>query len=508
MRFERLQKPLDVAIWLLIVGGAATACIVAIASLRWEFEHDTPIIHYVGLLAVEFGRIPYRDIFDTSMPGPVAFHALLIWLFGPSENVLPAANLVLLLLVLVAGWLYLACIDRIAATAFVVWYVLSYFGGGPGSMLQRDFMAILPIAASMALVARRRPGKLPLRSFLCGLLFGVAALVKPQLALGAPLVILADVIIEVARPRARTYALAVGASIVGFALPIAATLAWLASESALGPFIEFVTRYLPLYVQQTELHAFLTPAERLKDILRSTLKFGSYWHTLPYALAAVAIALWLVRHERGKTSLVALAGLMALLYGLLPALGGQFWNYHYFPFVFFLIMTFSFLLLPLRNFAATPRLSVLCAVLLGLALNATLPTHFQLDRNEAKDGRVSRIVTALSAILKPGESVQPIDWTSGVIHAMLRLRIPIATRFLYDFQFYQNVDDPEIQMLRQRFIDDMQRTKPTYLVEATKRQRVSGIGTADNFPAFDRLVAERYHVVLQEEDFRILRRND
>ena len=54
----------------------------------------------------------------------------------------------------------------------------------------------------------------------------------------------------------------------------------------------------------------------------------------------------------------------------------------------------------------------------------------------------------------------------------------------------------------------MEKDKPVYLVEATRRPRVSGVGTAESFPAFDRLVSDNYHVIHQEDDFRILKRND
>jgi hypothetical protein len=501
MRLERLQGLVDILVWIVIACGAATLCVVAVASLRWEFAHDTPLGHYAGLLIVRFGRVPYRDFFETVMPGAFAFHALIVWLFGPGNVAFAVVNLVFLALVLGAAWAFLAQVDRVVATAFGIWYALNYLGGGPTSLLQRDFLALLPIAAAMALVATRWPHGRILRPLLCGLLFGLAATIKPQLAVGAPLVILADIALGGS-------ILGIGISLCGFALPIAAALVWLASNDALAPFIEIVTKYLPLYVRQNGEHVFLPPQEHRLYLFWNTLLFGSYWRSLLHAVPAVAIALWVVRRDRIKTVLVVLSAAMTVVYGLLPTLAGQFWNYHYFPFVFFLIMTLSFLLLPLRQFAAMPKLAILCAVLLGSAVDGTLQAHLQLDGNQAEGGRVARMEKALSATLKPGETVQPIDATDGVIHTMLRLGIPIATPFFYDSHFYHDVDDPEIQTIRQRFLEAMEKNKPTYIVEATKRPRVSGVGTAATFPAFDQLVSDNYHVVHQEEDFRILKRND
>jgi hypothetical protein len=198
---------------------------------------------------------------------------------------------------------------------------------------------------------------------------------------------------------------------------------------------------------------------------------------------------------------------MTLLYGFLPAIAGQFWNYHYFPFVLLLIMTLSLLVLPLRRLQVMPKIAVVAAVLLGSAVDGTLQGHLQFEKNEAQGGRVRRIATALSSTLKPGETVQPVDWTDGVLHAMLRLEVPIATPFFLDYQFYHDVDDPEIRTLRQRFIDAMEANPPTYLVEEINRPRVSGLGTTADFPAFDRLVVEHYHSIHEEPDFRILKRN-
>ena len=501
MRLENFQRLLNVAVWILIACGAATVCAVAVASLRWEFAHDTPLGHYAGLLIARFGRMPYRDFFETVMPGAFAFHALVVRLFGPGNVAFAAVNLAFLTLVAAAAWAFLARIDRVVATAFVVWYALNYLGGGPTAILQRDFLAVLPIAAAMALMAARWPQGPILRPLLCGVLFGLAATIKPQLALGAPLVILADIALGGS-------IFGIGLALLGFAVPIAAALLWLASNDALAPFIEIMTKYLPSYLQQTGEHVFLPSAERRSYLFWNTILFGWYWRSVLHAIPAIAIALWAVRRDRTKTILVGLTAAMMVVYGLLPTLAGQFWNYHYFPFVFFLIMVLSFLLLPLRQFAAMPKLAILCAVLLGSAVDGTLQAHLQFGRNEAEGGRVERIEKALSGMLKPGETVQPIDWADGVVHAMLRLGLPPATPFFIDYQFYHDVDDPEIQALRRRFIEAMEKNKPTYLVEATRRPRVSGLRSAATFPAFDRLVAENYHVVHQEEDFRILKRND
>ncbi len=45
------------------------------ASFGWENSRDTPLLNYVGWLIWEQGYAPYRDVFETSMPGALAFYA-------------------------------------------------------------------------------------------------------------------------------------------------------------------------------------------------------------------------------------------------------------------------------------------------------------------------------------------------------------------------------------------------------------------------------------------------
>ena len=110
--------------------------------------------------------------------------------------------------------------------------------------------------------------------------------------------------------------------------------------------------------------------------------------------------------------------------------------------------------------------------------------------------------------LRPGDTVHPIDWTDGVLHAMLRLEIPMATPFFYDVVFHHSVDTETIQTMRNRFLDSFSKANPSILVEAPNRERVSGVGTEVSFPAFDRLMAENYKLIYEEKDFRIFRRTD
>lgn len=493
------------------------AIALALATLRWEYEHDTPLLQYAGLLIEKFGFVPYRDFFETSMPGVFAFHAAIIHLFGAGNLAFALVNLAFLALVLFTAWLFLSRIDAVAAIAFVPLYTIVYLMGGPSIMLQRDGLALLPISAALAIVAMERPGSHMLRQLLCGMLFGVAATIKPQLALGGPFVVAAGIVLHNINNhsdgfRVRRYLAPLTCAAVGFAIPISVALIWLASHDALQPFLFMVTQYLPLHIQQTGHHVWLPPDERLFYLVRRVVWANSYVYFAPFVLLA-AVGVWpILRRDRKKGTLIILTFALLIVYALSPGLSGQFWPYHYMPFVFFLIMTLSFLLYAGRAWAASGEENIAVAgatkvAFIAVAIWGTSGVSSKtFQPSMAKGGRVERMAQALRANMAPNDTVQPIDWTDGTIHAMLRLNLPLPTPFLYDYHFHHNVDTPTIQTIRRQFIDAFMRASPTLLVEAPRRPKVSGIGTEAAFPEFDRIVATNYRVVYQDPSLRIWRR--
>jgi len=129
--------------------------------------------------------------------------------------------------------------------------------------------------------------------------------------------------------------------------------------------------------------------------------------------------------------------------------------------------------------------------------------------HEAKDGRVARIERVLAEVVRPGETVQPLDWTAGTLHAMLRREIRIATPFLYDYHFYHHVETAAIKGLRERFLNAMTANPPAVIVEVRGdlKPQVSGVGTTTDFPELNQILSTKYVVIYDESDFRILRRS-
>jgi hypothetical protein len=120
---------------------------------------------------------------------------------------------------------------------------------------------------------------------------------------------------------------------------------------------------------------------------------------------------------------------------------------------------------------------------------------------------VDEIASYLRAHLAPGDTVQPLDWTGGAVHAMLIARAPIATPFVYDFYFYHHVSNPFIQRLRARFMAAMRAAPPRFVIQIeTQKPWPGGADTTREFPELQALLATDYTVASRGDGYQILER--
>jgi len=345
--------------------------------------------------------------------------------------------------------------------------------------------------------------------------------IKPQFALALAPLLLGEFWLAGKNGAPSETAAGLALCLLSLAAPIIAALAWLAAHDALAPFVEMVTQYLPLHLGQTASHRFLPPSERTAYLIGGALWFGGFWPVVPLLVFAGWAARRALSGEDEKSALAATLFALAFLFALSPALAGQYWPYHYKPFIFVATMVLALLALPATRVVAAPRLACasglagLCAFAFAVA-QLVDPRPFGrhdglseiFSRHQALNGGVARATRLIAENLHPGETVQPIDWTEGVIQAMLRLEAPLGTPFLYDYHFHHSVDAPIIERLRARFVAAMRENKPALVMEALRRPRVSGVGTAKDFPQLDRLLSENYHLVHEDELFRLYRLNE
>jgi hypothetical protein len=71
-------------------------------SLKWRLEHDAALLHYAAFLMDHEGRIPYKDIFETSMPGAFAFHYAIGHFYGFDDGPFRRIDLAYLVVLLVS----------------------------------------------------------------------------------------------------------------------------------------------------------------------------------------------------------------------------------------------------------------------------------------------------------------------------------------------------------------------------------------------------------------------
>jgi hypothetical protein len=503
----QLRQRLDYRLRTMLVGGtiACTGLLfvyLLIRSRHWEYDHDTPLLQYCGFLMHRYGWMPYRDFFETSMPGTFLFHEAIVAAFGTGNLAFMMVNDALLGVLLFTSYLWMRQLSRPAALLFVCWYGAFYLASGPSELMQRDWLAVLPISIAFAIMVSSRAG-LMVRALLVGLMIGASACIKPQLGLaGAPIVL--GLILLNERRTPQVLRLAVPVAGLGAAVPLAAVCGWLAYRGALTAFLSMVRDYLPLHIQQTGDHRFLAPAERLRYVLTNALRLDGDW---PLMLAAVGAFVLLDRQlarEPRSRLLFRLAFAVLAIYAAEPALSGQFWAYHYDPFQYWLLAVLSLLVIPvLEDF---PYFAVPALVLIS-CVGFSFWRHHVTKAGPAEHGYVADMVNAIEKNVPAGVPVQPIDWTTGAVQALLRTEHPIGTRFLYDYHFYHHVQTPIVQKLRTEFVAELSSRRVPYVLEVRKSYKdvMTGLNTSDRFDELDHVLNESYQSVYEGRIYRLLK---
>ncbi|HAX68222.1 MAG TPA: hypothetical protein DCY14_01315 [Anaerolineae bacterium] len=209
---------------------------------------------------------------------------------------------------------------------------------------------------------------------------------------------------------------------------------------------------------------------------------------------------------------------LALIFAVYPALTGQFFPYHYIPFIYTIILVASLALnvegrtSNVTTFDLRPStISLIAFLLVTFATIRPSPTFLrQLEGKPiaTSTDRAEQMAEYLEKNLEPGDKVQPLDWTGGSLLAMLKSRAPIATSYVFDFYFYHHVSNPYIQSLRADFMNQLQASEPRFIIEVTAIDKpwVSGEDTTRDFPELRMFLAENYSVTMEKEDYIIYER--
>lgn len=485
---------------------AALLIAQAAFSLQWPIAHDEAPLFYEAFL-MQNGQVPYKDFFDFQMPGSFFAYYILGILsnFGP----LRIRILDLILLAALSIITYFAMQKRFgtsAALAAPILFALKYLQGGPNLSLQREYIVLIFISLSIwigvtdSLTFRKR--------LMLGLLYGMAATLKPHAALGLLPFLLFDIADLRQRRELSLPSLAkqiILPTTIGFAIPISLIALYLAITNSLSPLIDIILNYVPLYTQINGEMAITPSAERTAYLLNQLWRLGGsgLW------LIPAAFGIYLNRNR--QTYLLAS---LATIYAIYPALTGQFFPYHYIPFIYTIILVASLSLssnyqLPITN-PPSFLFPLSSTILLATILITVKPSQTFLRQLQGKDiaiaaDRATQISAFLEKNLEPGDQVQPLDWTGGSLLAMLETRAPIATSYVFDFYFYHHVSNPYIQSLRADFMNQLSESKPRFIIEVTAIDKpwVSGEDTSRDFPELRAFLNEYYSVTMEKEDYVI-----
>jgi hypothetical protein len=479
---------------------AALLIAQAAFSLQWTIAHDEAPLFYEAFL-MQNGQVPYKDFFDFQMPGSfIAYYLLGIFSgFGP----LRIRILDIVILAAISIITYFAMRKRFGtstALAAPILFALKYLQGGPSLSLQREYLILIFISLSIwigvtdSLTFRKR--------LMLGLLYGLAATLKPHAALGLLPFLLFDIADLRQRHELSLPSLAKQIILpitIGFAIPISLITLYLAITHSLFPLLDIILNYIPLYTQINGEMAITPSAERMAYLLNQFWRLGGgvLW------LIPAAFGIYLNRNR--QTYLLAS---LALVYAIYPALSGQFFLYHYIPFIYTIILIASLSLKTNHSPFTIHYLSPI--ILLATILLTVKPSQTFLRQLQGKDiviaaDRATQISSFLEKNLEPGDQVQPLDWTGGTLLAMLETRAPIATSYVFDFYFYHHVSNPYIQSLRNDFMTQLGESKPRFIIEVTAIDKpwVSGEDTTREFPELRAYLAEHYSVTMEKEDYVI-----
>jgi hypothetical protein len=474
-------------------------------SLKWPIAHDEAPLFYEAFLMQSEGRIPYRDIFDFQMPGSfAAYYALgiLSGFNGPGVRIL---DLLILTVLLIATFFSMQRFGKTPAFAAAILFGLKYLQGGPSMSLQREYLLLIFIA--LAVWISMRDELTPKHRFTLGLLFGLAAVIKPHAAIGLIPVLLFD-ITDIFKRRKLTLlnasATGILPALAGFLSPVIIVTAWLALNNALAPFISIATNYWPLYSQISGQLVITPQAERTSFLLDQVWRLGGN------ALWLIPAMIGIYLNQNGKTYLLAS---LALCYAIYPAFSGQFFPYHYIPFIYFIILVASLSLSALNLQPSTFNAYIAPFILLTIIIFSIRPSSAILRQLEGKPVitstyRANEIARFLEKNVRAGDTIQPLDWTGGTLLAMLETRAHIATPYIFDFYFYHHVSSRYIQDLRADFMKQLENSSPRFIIEVTSMDKpwISGEDTSRDFSELRAFLNGNYSITIQKDDYVIYER--
>lgn len=177
-----LTRSIRFTIYFLLFSSAAALIVSAVVSLDWRYFHDVPIMIYCARL-IDSGFVPYKDFFDMNTPGIYFISFFAAKIFGWSDLSFRIFDLLCLSALLFFTALWLKPFGKLASVSSALLFGLYYLNDTPYLILQREYIALLPLSAMLWLtssVIKLSKSKI---LFLSGILTGICVSIKPQFIL-------------------------------------------------------------------------------------------------------------------------------------------------------------------------------------------------------------------------------------------------------------------------------------------------------------------------------------
>ncbi|MFN8413258.1 MAG: hypothetical protein U0Z26_12795 [Anaerolineales bacterium] len=201
---------------------------------------------------------------------------------------------------------------------------------------------------------------------------------------------------------------------------------------------------------------------------------------------------------------------LALCYAIYPALSGQFFPYHYIPFVYFITLLAALSISDFNSRPLTLKFVLPVVVFLVVVFINVRPSQAIIRQINGlpvatSTDRAGEIALYLKKHLEIGDTVQPLDWTGGTLLAMLESKAHLATPYVFDFYFYHHISTPYIQSLRANFMDDLIAASPRFIIEVTAIDKpwVTGPDTSREFPELRAYLNTKYSIKINKPDYVI-----
>jgi hypothetical protein len=467
----------------------------AARSFRWPFIHDAPLMHYI-VWRILSGAVPYRDVFDMNMPGTYLLHWIALRGFGVSDLGFRLFDFVWLALTSTALYLFCRPFSRWAGAIAALFFFSFHLSQGALSMGQRDFLlCVFLILGAHFLAGSLEVGGTLNLSFLAGLTVGFGATIKPYAAIYASFMFAFLVGSLLRQPRSGWKGNAV-LFLAGTAVWPAVFVVWLAIAGGLQPLLQIVWGYLvPYYAKLGGTDRFTLAVQLIGPNLFWILVAAIPWNRQP-----------------GPRYTIALLG---ALYGVLHyTLQGKDWWYHKYPFqafLFILIATSLSYLFASSN--AKGRLcGLLCLLLCQYPLSAACYRTFLQPMSGNDVVNKKHVIDSLVGYLKPRvdpqrDTVQTMDTAAGGVATLFFLQVREATRFMYDFELLNQVNEPFVRELQSEFMEEIQAHRPKYVVVFKwSGPPPSGYQRFLAFPAFCRWLDDFYIEDFSQPDYEVFKR--